>query len=71
MGQGSHQSWFSLVAIPRGTEPLTAEQQEALDDYTIEMSRWQSDEAIIKQAIASTIADSLFLEVTSANSGFA
>ena len=51
------------VTIPRGTEPLTASQQEALDDYATEMSRWQSDEAIIKQAIASTIADSLFLEL--------
>ena len=51
------------IIIPRGTEPLTAAQQESLDDYAVEMSKWQSEEAIIRQAIASTISDSLFLEV--------
>ena len=52
-----------LVTIPWGTEPLMAAQQESLDDYAVEMSKWQSEEAIIRQAIALTISDSLFLEV--------
>ena len=43
--------------------PLSAKQQKALDDYRSELSRWQSDEAIVRQAIASTISNSLFLEV--------
>ena len=34
------------------------------------MSRWQTDEAIIKQAIASTISDSLFLEVSEKATAF-
>ena len=37
------------AVIPRGTESLTAVQQKALDDYATEMSRWQSDKAIIKR----------------------
>ena len=52
-----------LVSIDTGTEPLTATQQKTLDDNKAEISRWQSEEAIIRQTIASTISDSLFLEV--------
>src|ERR1700678_4098222 len=42
---------------------LTEIQQGALDEYAAELLRWQSGEAIVRQAIASTISDSLFLEV--------
>jgi gag-polypeptide of LTR copia-type len=42
---------------------LTEIQQGALDEYAAELSRWRSGEAIVRQAIASTISDSLFLEV--------
>ena len=51
------------VTFPSGSGPLSATQQEALDDYAERLSRWRSDKAIIRQAIASTIPDSLFLEV--------
>ena len=52
-----------LVSINTGTEPLTATQQKTLDDNKAGISRWQSEEAIVRQAIASTISDSLFLGV--------
>ena len=38
-------------------------QQVVLNKYTSDLSQWQSDEAIIRQAIATSISDSLFLEV--------
>jgi gag-polypeptide of LTR copia-type len=43
--------------------PFTPKQQEELDIYVLTLSQWQSQEAIIKQAITSTISDSLFLEM--------
>ena len=58
------------VVIPPGTKTLTTTQRDSLDDYTVEMLRWQSDEAIIKQAIASTISDSLFLELSEKGTAF-
>ena len=51
------------VTFASSSGPLSADQREALDDYAEQLSRWQSNEAIIRQAIASTIPDSLFLEV--------
>ena len=42
---------------------LSESQQVVLDKYTSDLSRWQSDETIIRQAIAMSISDSLFLEV--------
>ena len=50
-----------LVTI--GPRPLTTEQQQELDEYNLALSKWKSDEAIIKQAIATVILDSLFIEV--------
>ena len=52
------------IVIPEGTVTPTAAQRDSLDSYEVEMSRWESSEAIIKQTIASTISDSLFLEVS-------
>ena len=52
-----------LVTFTSSSGPLFATQQEALDDFAEQLLRWQSNEAIIKQAIVSTIPDSLFLEV--------
>lgn len=43
--------------------PLTDAQKAEYDIYASNLARWRSDEAIIRQAIASTISDSLFLEV--------
>src|ERR1700678_1033216 len=42
---------------------LTQIQQGALDEYAAKLLRWRSGEAIVRQAIASMISDSLFLEV--------
>jgi hypothetical protein len=42
---------------------LTEEERKKTEEYEANLFRWQSDEAIIKQAIASLISDSLFLEV--------
>src|ERR1700678_1025747 len=53
----------SPVTCTMDSGALTEIQQEALDEYAAELSRWRSGEAIIRQAIASTISDSLFLEV--------
>ena len=53
----------TLVAIPTGTESLTDNQQVILDNYTVKMLIWKSNKAIIRQGIALTILDSLFLEV--------
>ena len=44
-------------------EAPTAEQQQELDEYESTLSKWKSDKAIIMQAIATVIPDSLFLEV--------
>ena len=46
-----------------GPEALTAKQQQELDEYESTLSKWKSDKAIIMQAIATVISDSLFLEV--------
>ena len=53
----------SPVTPVSGSDPSTADQKEALDNYTGKLLRWWADEAIIRQAIASMISDSLFLEV--------
>ena len=45
-------SALTPVPPPSGTGPITAEQQAALDNYALELLKWQSDEAIIRQAIA-------------------
>ena len=50
-----------LVTIGPGTP--TAEQLQKFDEYNLALSKWKSDEAIIKQAIATVILDSLFIEV--------
>src|ERR1700678_980708 len=53
----------SPVTRTTGSGALKEIQQEALDEYAAELLRWQSGEAIVRQAIASMISDSLFLEV--------
>jgi hypothetical protein len=42
---------------------LSESQKKELDKFTLDSAHWQSDEAIIRQVIASSISDSLFLEV--------
>ena len=60
---GTGQAPTPLTFTLEGPTPLTTEQQEEFDIYASALSKWQSEEAIIRQAIASTISDSLFLEV--------
>jgi hypothetical protein len=52
------------------SEPLTEEQEKEVSDYETELLKWQTGEAIIKQAIASVIPDSLFLEVRKEETAF-
>ena len=63
----------SLISHIDGTEALpspvtypdllTDEQKGEIKEYQLELFRWKQEEAIVKQAIASLIPDSLFLEV--------
>src|SRR5271156_3501968 len=48
---------------PTELEPLTAEQAQVRSEYDVALSKWEMEEAIIKQALASVIPDSLFIEV--------
>src|ERR1700678_1674953 len=57
-----------LVIIDPGTP--TAEQLQKFDEYNLALSKWKSDEAIIKQAIATVIPDSLFIEVRKKETAF-
>src|SRR5271168_512426 len=57
-----------LVTIGPGTP--TAEQLQKFDEYNLALSKWKSDEAIIKQAIATVIPDSLFIEVRKKETAF-
>ena len=53
------------VAVPVvqiGTEPLTKEQKKTLLKYQASLTKWEMKN-IVKQAIASLIPDSLFIEV--------
>src|SRR6202522_4312065 len=56
------------TGFPR-SGPLSEAQQAELDKYTSDLARWESDEAMIRQAIASSISDSLFLEVKKKKTG--
>jgi sRNA-binding regulator protein Hfq len=51
------------LLITIGPGMLTAKQQKKFDKYELALSKWKSNEAIIKQAIATVIQDSLFIEV--------
>ena len=44
-------------------EPLKEDQQEALKEYQLKHTKWEMEENIVKQALASVIPDSLFIEV--------
>jgi len=46
-----------------GPTALTDAQKEEFNLYEAEQSKWMMGEAVIKQAIATTIPDSLFLEI--------
>jgi hypothetical protein len=46
-----------------GPAPLTAAETIEVEAYEAALSIWQTGEAVLKQAIASTIPDSLFLDV--------
>src|SRR6202522_339702 len=48
---------------------LSEAQQAELDKYTSDLAGWETDEAMIRQALASSISDSLILEVTKKKTG--
>ena len=49
--------------VTTGSKPLTAEQAQVQSEYNAALSKWEMEEAIMRQALASVIPDSLFLEV--------
>ena len=49
------------VLTPR--EPLTEDQKLAMSEYSALLTKWEMEENIVKQALASVIPDSLFIEV--------
>src|SRR5882762_7911695 len=46
-----------------GPTPLTTAQTTEIEQYEEKQSKWMMGEAVVKQAIATTIPDSLFIEV--------
>ena len=52
-----------LAFTPGGPTPLTADQMAEIKLYEENQLKWMMNEAVIKQAIATTIPDSLFIEV--------
>ena len=42
---------------------MKEDQQEALKEYQLKCTKWEMEENIVKQALASIIPDSLFIEV--------
>jgi hypothetical protein len=52
-----------VVPSVGGDRPLTAKQVQETSNYEVAREKWDSEEAIIKQAVAAIIPDSLFLEV--------
>jgi hypothetical protein len=46
-----------------GPTLLTSDQITELQTYETNLSSWETGEVVVKQAIASTISDSLFLDV--------
>ena len=44
-------------------EPLTEDQKLAMSEYSTLLTKWEMEENIVKQALASVIPDSLFIEV--------
>ncbi|KAJ7663754.1 hypothetical protein DFH06DRAFT_986601, partial [Mycena polygramma] len=53
---------------PTTASPPTAAEAAALDAYDKELKIWKSGQAIVKQAVASTIPDALFLRVKDSKS---
>jgi hypothetical protein len=56
----------ALVPTLSGYEPgeaLKKDQKEALKEYKMKHIKWEMEKNIVKQALASVISDSLFIEV--------
>ncbi|KAF8811069.1 hypothetical protein BYT27DRAFT_7064489, partial [Phlegmacium glaucopus] len=62
-GTGKPPVAVTVPAIQVGMEPLTKEQKESLIEYENSRVKWEMEENIVKQALASVIPDSLFIEV--------
>jgi hypothetical protein len=48
--------------VPTSRAPLTEEQKGAMIEYSASLTKWEMRENIVKQALASAIPDSLFIE---------
>ena len=51
------------IFIWTGPTPLTSDQITEYEEYEVKQSKWLMGEAVIKQAITTTIPNSLFIEV--------
>ena len=51
------------IFIWTGPTPLTSDQITEYEEYEVKQLKWLMGEAVIKQAIATMIPDSLFIEV--------
>ena len=49
--------------VPTPCEPLMEDQKLAINEYNTLLTKWEMEENIVKQALASVIPDSLFIEV--------
>ena len=49
--------------VPTPREPLMEDQKLAINEYNTLLTKWEMEENIVKQALASVIPDSLFIEV--------
>ncbi|KAJ6536880.1 hypothetical protein B0H19DRAFT_847968, partial [Mycena capillaripes] len=68
-GMADHLLATHLAPLPPTTaSPPTPADTTALEAHDKELKSWKSGQAIVKQAIASTIPDALFLRVKGATS---
>jgi hypothetical protein len=49
--------------LPTPRVPLTEDQKVEMSEYSASLTKWEMEENIMKQALASVIPDSLFIEV--------
>src|ERR1700735_5250802 len=49
--------------VPSPRAPLMEDQETAMNEYNELLTKWEMEENIVKQALASVIPDSLFVEV--------
>ena len=43
--------------------PFTADEEKEIKEWKVELKEWKQGEAVVKQQIATTISDSLFMKI--------